>query len=127
MHEFFTSKGRLNRRPFFFRGLALSLPSYLFFQLPEAWELSVGGVIEILFLAIAFAALVLNVIQTIKRLHDVDKSGWYILLSPVPFINLILGLYLLFKKGTEGPNRFGDDPLLKYAPPAAPSQSYGRC
>ena len=39
----------------------------------------------------------------IRRMHDTDKSGWF---SLVP----IYGIILLFKSGTAGPNRFGDDP-----------------
>lgn len=48
--------------------------------------------------------------QGVKRLHDVDKSGWFILLSLIPLINIILGLYMLFADGTVGPNQYGPDP-----------------
>ena len=44
----------------------------------------------------------------IKRLHDVDKSGWWALIMLIPLVNLCLGIYLLFAKGTEGSNRFGE-------------------
>lgn len=40
------------------------------------------------------------IIQGVKRMHDVDKSGWYLL---IPIYNLILTL----TPGTVGPNRFG--------------------
>ena len=39
----------------------------------------------------------------IRRMHDQDKSGWFIL---IPFY----GFILLFIDGTRGPNRFGPDP-----------------
>ena len=39
----------------------------------------------------------------IRRMHDVNKSGWYIL---IPIYSLIL----CFTKGTEGPNDYGVDP-----------------
>lgn len=48
--------------------------------------------------------------QGVKRLHDVDKSGWFILLGLIPLINIILGLYMLFADGTVGPNQYGPDP-----------------
>jgi uncharacterized membrane protein YhaH (DUF805 family) len=42
----------------------------------------------------------------VKRCHDFDKSGWWGLISLIPF-----GIfYLLFKSGTCGPNKYGDDP-----------------
>jgi len=46
---------------------------------------------------------ILLIIQGVKRMHDVDKSGWYIL---IPLYNLIL----LLTDGTIGSNRFGEDP-----------------
>lgn len=46
-------------------------------------------------------------IVIIRRLHDLDKSGWLSLLSFVPLANVGLSFYLIFFKGTEGPNRFG--------------------
>ena len=45
----------------------------------------------------------------IRRMHDVDKSGWFVW---IPFYNLILAC----SNGTPGPNRFGPDPK---APPTA--------
>lgn len=46
---------------------------------------------------------ILLIIQGVKRMHDVNKSGWYLL---IPLYNL----FLLLTDGTPGPNRFGDDP-----------------
>lgn len=52
---------------------------------------------------------------TIQRLHDLNRPGshWFLLL--IPFYNIYLGLLLSFKKGTVGPNRFGEDPLASVA------------
>jgi hypothetical protein len=56
------------------------------------------------------AASVLVTIQYIKRLHDINLSGWYWLLGFMPLINIAFGLYATLKDGTPGPNRFGEDP-----------------
>lgn len=45
----------------------------------------------------------------VRRLHDQDKSGWWLLLQFVPFGGLVL-LIFMFLDGTRGPNRFGPDP-----------------
>jgi len=49
--------------------------------------------------------------STVKRWHDLDHSGWFILLNfaviPFPFTFV----YTYFFKGTKGPNRFGADPV----------------
>lgn len=49
------------------------------------------------------ALLLPSIAVGVRRIHDVDKSGWFIL---VPFYNL----YLMVQPGTVGPNRFGPDP-----------------
>jgi uncharacterized membrane protein YhaH (DUF805 family) len=47
----------------------------------------------------------------IKRSHDRDRSGWFILLFLVPLLNLWPLIELLFLRGTIGSNRFGPDPV----------------
>jgi hypothetical protein len=48
----------------------------------------------------------------VKRWHDRDKSGWWILINLVPIIGSIWALIDNgFLRGTEGMNRFGEDPL----------------
>lgn len=48
----------------------------------------------------------------VKRWHDRDKSGWFVLINFIPFIGAIWALVELgFLRGTPGPNRFGPDPL----------------
>jgi uncharacterized membrane protein YhaH (DUF805 family) len=47
-----------------------------------------------------------------KRWHDRNKSGWWSLILLIPFIGVIWFLIELgFLRGTEGPNRFGPDPI----------------
>ena len=48
-------------------------------------------------------SIVPSLAVSIRRMHDVNKSGWFIL---IPIYNLIL----YFTDGTQGPNRFGSDP-----------------
>ena len=45
----------------------------------------------------------------VRRLHDVDKSGWFLLLGLIPIVGLVL-LYFLVIPGTPGDNRFGAPP-----------------
>ena len=58
-------------------------------------------------LAIMLVSFVISMIFFIRRLHDIDMSGWFSLLIIVPLVNLIFGIFVLVKKGTEGANRFG--------------------
>ena len=56
----------------------------------------------------------------IRRLHDVGLSGYFCLAAFIPFVNLGLILYLLFKQGTVGDNAYGPDPLGSTVGTAAP-------
>jgi uncharacterized membrane protein YhaH (DUF805 family) len=49
-----------------------------------------------------------------RRLHDVDRSGWWILIV-FTIIGIIPLIYWACLKGTDGPNRFGPDPLAVQA------------
>ncbi|MBV1699716.1 MAG: DUF805 domain-containing protein [Hyphomicrobiales bacterium] len=47
----------------------------------------------------------------VRRLHDLDRNGWWILLSFIPLVGWIILIIWDCTKGTDGPNRFGPDPL----------------
>ncbi len=51
----------------------------------------------------------------VKRWHDRDRSAWWFLTILIPFVNLGFMVWIIveayFLKGTDGTNRFGDDPL----------------
>jgi uncharacterized membrane protein YhaH (DUF805 family) len=57
---------------------------------------------------VIFVALLLAVLPlTVRRLHDQNKSGFWIFIEFVPFIGVIWLLVLMVQQGTPGPNRFG--------------------
>ena len=43
----------------------------------------------------------------VRRLHDINKSGWFLLLPFVPIIGLVYLIYLLAKPGDVGDNQYG--------------------
>lgn len=52
---------------------------------------------------------------SIKRWHDRDKSGWWCLINLLPFIGFLWALVENgFLRGTNGPNRFGEDPTGRF-------------
>lgn len=65
-----------------------------------------GGILTLGWMLVT---LIPNLAVTVRRLHDVDKSGWFILLGLIPLVGFYL-LYLYCQPGTVGPNRFGPDP-----------------
>ena len=49
----------------------------------------------------------------IRRLHDTNKSGQYILWNCVPFIGGLIFIAFMIGSGTKGSNKYGSDPLKK--------------
>ena len=60
-------------------------------------------------IAIVLISFVITMIFLIRRLHDINMSGWWSLLSMIPLVNIIFGIFTLIKKGTEGANNFGPE------------------
>lgn len=111
---FFTSKGRLNRKSYIYRSIFLSLVLCVV-QGVLTFAANTIGALELLFAVVAFGfslfGFVSNIMMGVRRLHDLDLSGWWMLLLCVPLINLFFAIYIYFFKGTEGPNQYGEDPL----------------
>ena len=63
------------------------------------------GVLRGLF---GLATVLPSITVAARRLHDVDKSGWWLLLALIPLIGGLVVLYFLVQPGTQGPNRFGN-------------------
>lgn len=57
----------------------------------------------------SLAVLIPGIAVTIRRLHDTDRSGWWILLGLVPLVGLVLIVFLV-QEGTGGRNQYGPDP-----------------
>lgn len=68
---------------------------------------STGGIITMLTM---LAMLLPSLAVGIRRLHDTDRSGWWLLIGLIPLIGTIVLLVFYCSDGTKGPNRFGPDP-----------------
>jgi uncharacterized membrane protein YhaH (DUF805 family) len=52
-----------------------------------------------------------SVAVTARRLHDIGKSAWWMLLGAIPIIGALILLVWMVARGTGGPNRYGPDPV----------------
>lgn len=79
----------------------------------QGWNMGAGAyheggpLLKLFWLATIIPSLAVGV----RRLHDTDRSGWWLLLWLIPFIGWIILLVFLVMGGTRGPNRFGSDPV----------------
>lgn len=56
------------------------------------------------------ALFIPSIAVAIRRLHDIGKSGWMLLLALIPIIGGIWLLVLMIKEGVRGENQYGPDP-----------------
>jgi uncharacterized membrane protein YhaH (DUF805 family) len=69
------------------------------------------SLVGMLVMAVLYIGLiVLTVMFAKRRLNDLDRSGWWLLLNFVPIANILLSLYMVFFPGTEGSNNWGAAP-----------------
>jgi uncharacterized membrane protein YhaH (DUF805 family) len=59
---------------------------------------------------VGLALLLPNLSVSIRRLHDTDRTGWWILIYLIPLIGLIVLLVFYLQQGDRGENRFGPPP-----------------
>ena len=57
------------------------------------------------------AVLLPSIALATRRMHDINKSGWWQLLVLLPIVGWIWFFILTVLEGTRGPNRFGEDPI----------------
>ncbi|MFI4921105.1 MAG: DUF805 domain-containing protein [Gammaproteobacteria bacterium] len=108
--RFFHLTSRIGRLRYLGYSVGLTLLSIVPFGIGWGlWMVSpaVGGSA---FAVTELALFVLSIAFGVRRLHDLDKSGWWMLLLIVPLANLGLIIYLIFFPGTGGDNQFGDEP-----------------
>lgn len=106
----FVYRGRASRSAYWwwalFEVIAL-FASELLIVIPVAAHSNAAAAVFFIILGIAgiYLALV-GLAVTIRRLHDIDRSGWWVLIGLVPFVGGIVLLVFSLLEGTPGPNRF---------------------
>lgn len=70
----------------------------------------VGGVYGPITTLFLLAIIIPSLAVQVRRFHDQDKSGWFVLIGLIPLIGGLIVLVFMCLEGTPGPNRFGDDP-----------------
>jgi uncharacterized membrane protein YhaH (DUF805 family) len=101
--------GRVNRQPFWNGNLVLVIFSLVVSGIGAMLGEKAAVILSLL---ASLAIIYPSICIAIKRFHDRDKSGWWVLILLVPAIGAIW--YIVetgFLRGTQGENRFGPDPL----------------
>ncbi|MFU8925776.1 DUF805 domain-containing protein [Acinetobacter puyangensis] len=96
-------------------GIALFLSATNNTNVMESAGFASFGIFYIGLIIIGLLSVYFAFVFAIRRLHDLNITGWISLLLLIPVVNVILYLFLIFAPGTKAPNRFG---------PIRPSKSW---
>lgn len=105
VHLFFQFDGRINRAKWWLGIVGIWIIEGIVFAIIGSDNTNIFGLVGLVFL---WPSLALG----IKRFHDRDKSGWWVLVALIPIIGffwILIELGML--EGTNGPNQYGPDPL----------------
>lgn len=74
-------------------------------------DLGIGSSVGMLSVLFSLAAVLPSLAVAARRLHDIDRTGWWLLFGFVPVLGWIVLVVFLCQRGTDGPNRFGNPPM----------------
>jgi uncharacterized membrane protein YhaH (DUF805 family) len=95
---------------------------YWYFTLFHSLTILLAGVVSyfamlanpalgiVLYSIVIFGTLLPHLAVSVRRLHDLNRSGWWYLFGLVPLLGTIVLFVWFCTDGTRGPNRFGADP-----------------
>lgn len=89
--------GRARRKEYWYFGLFSTIISIILVVIGVKTGITYANTLY------SLAVLIPSIAVGVRRMHDIDKSGWFIL---IPIYNLILAC----TNGTVGPNEYGEDP-----------------
>ena len=99
----FSFEGRIRRKEYL---ITLTILDALCYILAFVDRDGIEDVFLVMYLIVFIAIIWINLAQTTKRCHDINRSGWYQL---IPFYTI----YLLFAEGDRRRNIYGPDPKVR--------------
>jgi uncharacterized membrane protein YhaH (DUF805 family) len=103
LQDLLLAKGRIDR-------LKFSLLSLILILMPKI-IIGFHFLTDLIKLLILLVIAIIQIYLIIMRLHDINRSGLFLLIVFIPIINGALLLFLALKKGTDGHNSYGPNPL----------------
>jgi uncharacterized membrane protein YhaH (DUF805 family) len=97
--------GRANRAEFWWFTLFNFIVNAVINVLAQASDLFI--VVGILY---SLALLIPSIAVGMRRLHDVNRSGWWLLISLIPCVGIIVLIVFFATEGDRGPNQYGPPP-----------------
>ena len=106
--KYFEFSGRAIRSEFWYWTLFAFLLQFCVALVTQSMpDLAVLEVVVQAFLTFPGAAV------SVRRLHDLDKSGWLVLIVLLPFLGALVFIYWMCQPGTPNENQHGDEPFAE--------------
>ncbi|MFO0998157.1 MAG: DUF805 domain-containing protein [Alphaproteobacteria bacterium] len=106
--KYATFEGRAARSEYWYWALSVTVVSIILQLINDKLSAAFGIGVFLPYLAV-----------TARRLHDIDRSGWWQLIYFIPIIGWIIMLVWCVTRGTPGTNRFGENPLARASNPVS--------
>ena len=121
LRQYADFKGRARRKEFwmfvlFYQIFAWLCQSclYVLNYLDEEWIIAspepAFTIISIIYGILILSLLIPGISVNVRRLHDVGKSGWFLLVALIPIVGIIWLIILYCKDGESGLNKYGENP-----------------
>lgn len=102
--------GRARRKEYWMFILFQILFGVAAFILDNLLGTTIGGSSGVIYSLYSLALLIPGLAVAVRRLHDVGKSGWFMLIILIPLVGVVWLLVLECTEGTPGDNEYGPDP-----------------
>ena len=103
---------RLNRKRYILRSITVAVAVIVVAIILSVIANKLGsGAIAALGILVSALPIIPAFMLSIRRLHDLNRPAWWCIGFFIPMVNFVLSIYLVFFKGTKGPNQYGPDPL----------------
>ena len=115
----FDFKSRSSRSEFWYFYLFTTILGFIGIQIDRLFNLEILGLqltqnineVAILgptYIFLYFLFFIPSLSLYIRRLHDIDRSGWWLLIAIIPFVGIITLIFFWCLKGSQNRNRYGD-------------------
>ena len=111
LKNYATFSGRARRKEYWMFILFNMIFAILAMVLDRIMGLAIGGMgYGFIYIFYSLALLIPGLAVSVRRLHDVGKSGWFLFIALIPIIGSIWLLVVLCTNGNAGENAYGPDP-----------------
>ena len=110
-HKYLLFNGRASRKEFWavmLFSVLISFALQLLYTLGFAISDNLGLLLALPFVIFSLGMVIPQLAVSVRRLHDTDKSGWWLVLGFIPIFGTIALIVLFSLASSEGDNRFGE-------------------